>query len=186
MSCHKLVLRAARSVLKVVKISDSPLLASILSDKSNLGTPKNSSPKLPWRPMSPPVTPRPQQVNQPWSPTSSCWLSHSGPTPTELITAPPSTRRQWTGSTPSRPRYSPYVRQPQLSRPSSIPGVSRFVSPLMKELDQRCQHFEPIYAIDIISSLLLTLLVIFILSSYSICMYHVTDIDAIDILFSFC
>ena len=134
--------------------------------------------------MLPPVTPRPQQENQPWSPTSSCWLSHSGPTPIEMITTPPSTRRQWTGSTPSRPRYSPYVRQPQLSRPSSIPGVSRFVSPLMKEeLDQRCQRFEPMY---IISSLLLTLLVIFILSSYSMCMYHVTDIDAIDILFSFC
>ena len=97
-------------------------IASILSDKSNLGTPKNSSPKLPWLPLSPSVTPRPQQANHPWSPISSCWLSHSGPTPKpagELITTPPSTRRQWTGSTPLGPRYSPYVRQFQLSRPSS-------------------------------------------------------------------
>ena len=78
--CHELLLRAARSVLNAAKMSDFTI-ASILSDMSNLGIPKHLSPKLPWLPMSLPVTPRPQQENQPWSPTSSCWLSHSGPTP---------------------------------------------------------------------------------------------------------
>lgn len=76
------------------------------------------------------------------------WLSYPPPSTIQLLPTlpptPPQTPQQWVGSTPSRPRYSPYPRQPQLSKPGKIPGVARFASPLSKEeLKKKCQRFVP-------------------------------------------
>ena len=56
------------------------------------------------------------------------------------------TSPQLAGSTPRRLRYSPYVRQPSLSKPRNVVGISgRFVTPLTpKELDQACNLCVPL------------------------------------------
>ena len=127
-------------------------IASILGDETN--SPKRSQVlKLQRALPSPPPTP--QQENLPWSlslPSTSSvqqdWLSYPPPSTIQLLPTlpltPPQTPQQWVGSTPSRPRYSPYPRQPQLSKPGKIPGVARFASPLSKEeLEKKCQRFVP-------------------------------------------
>ena len=115
---------------------------SILGNLTNTQTPRNlatkksfSEPATPlpalqqengvYEPLStailtPPLTPL-SWTTSPTPPSSQPWTS-STPNPGK---APPSvTSPQLAGSTPRRPHYSPYVRQPSLSKPPNVVGIS--------------------------------------------------------------